>query len=222
MGFIRNLTASEIFEQVWRMREDLRAAGDVPTFNVVFMGMGEPLANYDAVLDAVRRMIHPLGLKIGERRITISTCGLAPRIRKLANEGLRVGLAVSLNATTDELRATTMPVTKKYSIAEVLDASKEYVRKARRRVTFEYVLLHGTNDGLDDVDRLVETSRLVPCKINLIPWNPFPGGGHERPQPDWVTTFVTRLMERCHAAVTIRQTRGLDIAAACGQLAVDV
>jgi len=221
MGFIRHLSAAEIFEQVYRMREELRASGELPTFNVVFMGMGEPLHNYAAVVDAVRRMMHPLGLNLSDRRITISTSGLAARIRRLATEGLRVGLAVSLNATTDELRLKTMPITRKYPIAEILDAAGEYARKSRRRVTFEYVLLHGTNDGPEDLERLARISRTVPCKVNLIPWNPFPEGGHSRPHPEWVTSFAAGLMERCHAAVTVRRTRGLDIAAACGQLATE-
>ncbi len=221
MGFRRNLTSREILEQVYWMREELRRrrGADRPPYNVVFMGMGEPLANYDAVVDGVRRLTHPKLLGLSERRITISTCGLANQIRRLADEGLRVGLAISLNATTDETRVRTMPVTRKHGIDELCDAAATYAGKTGRRVTFEYVLLRGTNDGTDDIARLSAIAARVPCKLNVIPFNPFPDAGHERPDDRWVTTFLERLMGSTDRAVTMRTTRGLDIAAACGQLA---
>jgi 23S rRNA (adenine2503-C2)-methyltransferase len=220
MGFRRHLRAPEIFEQVYLMREDLRRRrGAVPTFNIVFMGMGEPLANYDAVVDAVARLTDPLGLDIGDRRITISTVGLVPGIRRLAREGRRVGLAVSLNATTDEQRQTIMPVARKYRIAEILDAAGEYARKSGRRVTFEYVLLRGVNDTLEDARRLSELARAVPSKINLIPFNPFPESAMARPETDRVQAFARELM-KSGPAIMLRAPRGVDIAAACGQLAV--
>lgn len=222
MGFRRHLEELEIFEQVWRMRRRLRSLRGVPTagYNVVFMGMGEPLANYERVVGAIRRLVHPKGLDLGERRITVSTCGLATQILRLSEEGLKVGLAVSLNATTDEVRMRTMPVTKKHGIEEVLDAAEVYAHRTGRRVTFEYVLLRGTTDTPDDIVRLARIAARVPCKINVIPFNPFPGAGHERPDDRWVQDFIDALMARSGAAVTRRITRGLDIAAACGQLAV--
>ncbi len=220
MGFRRQLSSREIFEQVYQMKETLRrASGPPPSFNVVFMGMGEPLANYAAVIDAIRRLLHPNGLGLGEKRITISTCGLAPEIRRLAREGLRVGLAVSLNATRDEDRMRIMPVTRKYSIREVLDAAREYARASRRRVTFEYVLIADVNDSEQDADRLSRIARSLPSKVNLLSFNPFPGAAHSRPSDERFRAFVTRLM-RHGPAVTIRSSRGTDIAAACGQLAL--
>jgi 23S rRNA (adenine2503-C2)-methyltransferase len=222
MGFRRNLTDLEIFEEVWRMRLRLRELRGEPTagYNVVFMGMGEPLANYDHVVGAIRRLIHPKGLNLGERRITVSTCGLANQIRRLGEEGLKVGLAVSLNATTDEVRSRTMPVTRKHGIEEVLAAAEEFAHRTGRRVTFEYVLLRGTTDTPDDIVRLARIAARIPCKINVIPFNPFPGSEHERPDDGWIQDFIDALMARAPAAVTRRVTRGLDIAAACGQLAV--
>lgn len=221
MGFIRHLTSREIVEQVYRMREVLRERDGInPGYNVVFMGMGEPLANYANVVDAILRLTHPGGIALSEKRITLSTCGLAHRIRRLAKEGLKVGLAVSLNATTDELRRTTMPVTKKHGIEDVLDAAREYARASGRRVTLEYVLLKGVNDTVEDAERLSTLANSLPSKINLIPFNPFPGNPLERPDDAWVRAFLDRLTSSRAPAVTLRTTRGLDIAAACGQLAV--
>jgi 23S rRNA (adenine2503-C2)-methyltransferase len=172
------------------------------------------------VIDAVRRLTSPEGLGIAERRITISTCGLADRIRRLSTEGLKIGLAISLNATTDADRSRTMPVTRKHGIDELLDAAREWATATGRRVTFEYVLLRGENDREEDVTRLRAISRRVPCKINVIPLNPFPGVAHARPDTTWVETFIERLMRSPSPSVTQRMTRGMDIAAACGQLAV--
>ncbi len=220
MGFKRHLTSTEIIEQVFRMREALRAASALPpSFNLVFMGMGEPLANYDAVVDAIRRLVHPEGMGLGEKRITVSTVGLAPEIRRLAEERFRVGLAISLNATTDEQRSRLMPVTRKHSIADVMDAALAYVEQTGRRVTLEYVLMAGINDSQDDADRLARIARGLPCKINLIPFNPFPGSRIDRPDEETLRLFAERLMPQA-PAVTLRSSRGLDIAAACGQLAL--
>lgn len=221
MGFIRHLDPQEIFEQVFHMRRVLQSERPgAPSYNIVFMGMGEPLANYANVIEAIRRLTSPDGLGIAERRITISTCGLAERIRRLAGEDLDVGLAISLNATTDADRLRTMPVTKKHAIEELLDAASEWARATGRRVTFEYVLLRDENDREEDIDRLRAISQQVPCKINVIPLNPFPGVGHARPDTRWIETFLAKLMRPPSPAVTRRMTRGLDIAAACGQLAV--
>jgi 23S rRNA (adenine2503-C2)-methyltransferase len=223
MGFRRHLSAHEIFEQVFHMRERLRqrqSGWAAPSFNIVFMGMGEPLANYERVVDAIRRITDPAGLNVSPRRITVSTVGLAERVRALAKEDLGVRLAISLNATTDALRLQTMPVTKKHSIDEVIDAAREFARETGNRVTLEYVLLRDQNDSLEDADRLRVISASLPCKINVIPWNPWPGGTHERPSVSWIETFLGHLMRGQAPAVTCRTTRGLDIAAACGQLAV--
>jgi len=223
MGFHRHLTSAEIVEQVYHLRERLRGTDRVPpSYNVVFMGMGEPLHNYRHVVDAIRRLVHPSGLNLSERRITISTVGLATRMRWLAQEGLKIGLALSLNATTDEVRHQTMPVTKRYPIAEIIDAAREFAHNTGRRVTLEYVLLKGVNDSLEDAERLRRIARSLPSKINVIPFNPVAGTDLERPSEAWIERFLESLMKGDAPAVTCRTTRGLDIAAACGQLAVEV
>ena len=215
MGLQRNLRAEEIVAQVVAMGDAHGWQDD--RFNLVFMGMGEPLANYRAVMDAIRILHDSLGLNLGARRITVSTSGLVPQIRALAEEALPLGLAVSLHATTDELRDRLVPVNRRWPIAELMDAAKEYGRRVGRRVTLEYTLMGGVNDRPEDADRLSRMARDLPSKINLIPYNPVPGLEWKRPSPEAVTAFAERLYP--HApAVTVRQTLGGEIWAACGQL----
>jgi 23S rRNA (adenine2503-C2)-methyltransferase len=215
MGLQRNLRADEIVAQVVTMGDALGWEDD--RFNIVFMGMGEPLANLPAVSEAIRIMHDDLGLNIGARRITVSTSGLVPQIGELGAMGLQVGLAVSLHATTDELRSQLMPVNKRWPIAELLDAAREYGHTVGRRVTLEYTLIGGVNDGPDDADRLARFARALPSKVNIIPYNPVPGLAWKRPSQEAIDAFAARLYP--HApAVTVRNTMGGEIWAACGQL----
>ncbi|MEO5617026.1 MAG: 23S rRNA (adenine(2503)-C(2))-methyltransferase RlmN [Candidatus Eisenbacteria bacterium] len=215
MGLKRNLSAAEIVAQVMVMGGHHDWSDD--RFNIVFMGMGEPLANYRAVMDAIHILHDPRGLNLGARRITVSTSGLVPQIRALAEEGLPLGLALSLHATTDELRNELVPVNRRWPLAELLPAAREYGERTGRRVTLEYTLIAGVNDRDEDADRLSDVARQMPSKINLIPYNPVPGLGLERPSPATVEAFARRLYPRA-PAVMIRNTLGGEIWAACGQL----
>ena len=215
MGLRRNLSAAEIVAQVVVMG-DFHQWRD-QRFNLVFMGMGEPLANYQPMVDAIRVLHDERGLNLGARRVTVSTSGLVPQIRQLAEEDLAVGLAVSLHATTDELRDQLVPVNKRWPIAELVTAAREFGRRSGRRVTLEYTLLGGVNDGPEDADRLGAIARDLPSKINLIPYNPVPGLQWKRPTPEAIEAFAQRLYPRA-PAVTVRHTQGGEIWAACGQL----
>jgi 23S rRNA (adenine2503-C2)-methyltransferase len=214
LGYGRNLTAGEIVEQVYHAT---KLAGRRPT-NLVFMGMGEPMHNFDNVTRALGLLQHPWGLNFSPRRITVSTVGLVPGIEKLGQLSPAPNLAISLNATTDEVRDRIMPVNRKWPIAKLLEAARRFPLAHGRRVTYEYVLLAGVNDSDADADRLVRLLRGMPCKVNLIPWNPFQGPAFERPSAERIRTFQERL-RAAHMAVYIRTPRGDDIDAACGQLA---
>ena len=215
MGLERNLRPEEIVAQVMLMGEFHRWQDE--RFNLVFMGMGEPLANLRAVVEAVRIFHDPQGLNLGARRITVSTSGLVPQIRELADQGVPVGLAVSLHATTDALRDELVPVNRRWPLAELIPAARDYGRTTGRRVTLEYTLIAGVNDRLEDADRLGTIARDLPSKINLIPYNPVPGLPYQRPSPEAVEAFAQRLYPRA-PAVTVRHTMGGEIWAACGQL----
>jgi 23S rRNA (adenine2503-C2)-methyltransferase len=214
LGLERNLDASEIVGQVLLARPV--AAPDVLT-NYVFMGMGEPLANYDRLLRALEIMTARWGLGISPRRITVSTVGLVPQLERLVRD-TSVHVAVSLSAARDELRDRLMPVNKRWPLAELMAACKRLDLPRRKRVTFEYVLLAGVNDTPRDAAELVRLVHGVPVKLNLIPFNPYPGSGFERPSDARVEDFQSRLLAAgVHA--TVRKSRGRDIEAACGQLA---
>jgi len=215
MGLKRNLRAHEIIGQVLRMG-DFHQWKD-PRFNLVFMGMGEPLANYEAVVGAVRILHDERGLNLGARRITVSTSGVIPGIRRLAEEGLQIGLALSLHATDDDLRDRLVPINKRWPIAELIEAARFYGEKSGRRVTLEYTLMAGVNDRPEDAQRLAALARSLPSKINLIPYNPVPGLSWKRPSREAVEGFVHRLYPVA-PAVTVRHTMGGEIWAACGQL----
>ncbi len=213
-GFNRNLTAQEIIAQV------LIASDEVPSdiTNVVFMGMGEPLANFDNVLRAVRVLVDDFGFGLSRRRVTISTSGLVPQLRRLAGE-CNVALAVSLHATTDELRNRLVPINRLHPIDKLLDACWQYAAVlASRHVTFEYVMLADVNDSTADARRLARLLRNRPAKVNLIPFNPFPGADFRCSPPEAIDRFAGILRDSGIVA-TIRRARGDDIAAACGQLA---
>ncbi|HSZ82100.1 MAG TPA: 23S rRNA (adenine(2503)-C(2))-methyltransferase RlmN [Polyangia bacterium] len=214
LGYGRNLTAGEIVEQVYRAT---KLAGRRPT-NLVFMGMGEPMHNLDNVTRALGLLQHPWGLHFSPRRITVSTVGLVPGIERLAQLSPAPNLAISLNATTDEVRDRIMPVNRKWPIAKLLDAARAFPLSHGRYVTFEYVLLAGVNDSDADADRLIRLLRGITCKVNLIPWNPFQGPAFERPSAERIRAFQERVRASSLPAY-IRTPRGDDIDAACGQLA---
>jgi 23S rRNA (adenine2503-C2)-methyltransferase len=211
-GFARNLDAGEVVEQVLRCHRQGRRVT-----NVVFMGMGEPLANYDATVRACRLLTHPAGLNLGARRITLSTAGLAPQIRRLADERLQVGLAVSLHAPNDELRSRLMPVNRRWPIAEVLDAADHYAGATGRRPSYEYTLMAGVNDSDALADELARLLRGRLCHVNLIPLNPTTDAALHAPSAQRALAFERRL-RAAGIAATIRVNRGRDIRAACGQL----
>jgi 23S rRNA (adenine2503-C2)-methyltransferase len=214
LGFGRHLTPGEIVAQVYRAAA---LAGRRPT-NLVFMGMGEPLHNFDNLVRALALLEHPWGVAFSPRRITVSTVGLVPAIEKLGALSPVPNLAISLNATTDEVRDRIMPVNRRYPIAALLEAARRFPLSHGRRVTFEYVMLAGVNDSDADADRLPRLLHGIPSKVNLIPWNGFPGPPYERPGAERIRTFQERL-RAAGMAVYIRSPRGDDIDAACGQLA---
>ncbi len=237
----RNLTTAEIVNQILAVRRDLRqnpvqftqAAGESPydddgdeevapgtpdaIRNIVMMGMGEPLHNLDNVIPAIRIMIDGNGLQLSNRRVTVSTCGLVPEMMRLGEEIPNVNLAVSLNATTDELRDRIMPINRKYPIRELLRACKAFPLPGRRKVTFEYVMLGGMNDTLEDAKRLLKLISDIPNKVNLIPFNEHEGCGFKAPTQAAIDTFHKYLIDR-NVTVITRDSRGGDISAACGQL----
>jgi 23S rRNA (adenine2503-C2)-methyltransferase len=215
LGLRRNLKREEIVAQVVTMGDFHGWPDD--RFNLVFMGMGEPLANYGPVVEAIRILHDERGLNLGARRITVSTSGIVPAIHRLAEEGLPLGLAVSLLATTDELRSRLMPVNRRWPLRELLAAARAYGERTGRRVTLEYTLLAGVNDRPEDADRLSAIARDLPSKINLIPYNPVPGLGWKRPTPEAIEAFAQQLYPRA-PAVMVRSTQGGEIWAACGQL----
>jgi 23S rRNA (adenine2503-C2)-methyltransferase len=219
-GFNRNLTTAEIVGQVWLANRELgwRVGDNRIITNVVFMGMGEPLANFRNVVPAIRILLDDLGFDISRRRVTLSTSGLVPQIYKLAEE-VNCALAVSLHAPNDKLRSQIVPINRKHPIAELLEACWHYLDEQNgRSVTFEYVMLDGVNDQLEHARELVALLRGRPAKLNLIPFNPFPGTQFRRSPMPVITRFRDELIRRGVLA-TIRRTRGDDIDAACGQLA---
>ena len=221
MGLARNLAPGEIVDQVHRANRRIvelgLAPGPRPLTNLVFMGMGEPLANYRSLKVAIDLLLHEDGPNFSHRHVTVSTSGLVPLMRKLGEE-TPVKLAVSLNATTDAQRDALMPVNRRWPLAELLAACREFPVRNGRRITFEYVLLGGVNDSLEDAERLARLLRGLPAKVNLIPYNENPGLGYAAPAPEQVTAFAELLAARNLTAV-VRKNRGRDIAAACGQLA---
>ena len=221
-GFNRNLGAEEILGQVLLANRALAARGEKPAItNVVFMGMGEPLANYKQVVPVAKLLTDDHGLGLSRRRVTISTAGLVPQIRRLAAE-CNVALAVSLHAPTDEVRDELVPINRRHPIAELLQACWHYAEGlASRQITFEYVMLDGVNDSLRDAARLAMLLRDRPAKVNLIPFNSFPGTAYRCSSPEVIERFCTHLRSRGIVATT-RRTRGDDIDAACGQLAGQV
>lgn len=220
MGFSRNLRTNEIINQVCAVRDWAEKNGKGSVSNIVFMGMGEPLANLSNLLDAISILNEQRGLDISTRRITVSTCGLVPQILELGQQNNKVNLAISLHAVDNETRDRLMPINKRYPIEELLEACKKYPQKKRQRIMFEFTLLKGVNDDDDTARRLAKLLHPIPCKINLLAVNQ---GGQEDihgPSMDHILRFQKILRDKGYT-VFIRQSRGGEIAAACGQLAQD-
>jgi len=219
-GFNRNLTVAEIIGQLWIANKSLGAVpkGERVVSNVVMMGMGEPLANFDNVVTAMQLMLDDNAYGLSRRRVTLSTSGIVPAIDRL-RDTCPVALAVSLHAPNDTLRDALVPINRKYPLSELLAACQRYLDRAPRDfITFEYVMLDGVNDSAKHAQQLIDLVREVPCKFNLIPFNPFPNSGFKRSSPEVIRRFAEILIA-AGLVVTTRKTRGDDIDAACGQLA---
>ncbi|MCG3172542.1 MAG: Dual-specificity RNA methyltransferase RlmN [Myxococcota bacterium] len=214
LGLKRNLQCAEIVEQVYQVARDLRYLR--PITNLVYMGMGEPLHNIDAVISSIHLLLDQKGCNFSRRRITVSTSGLVRQMERLGAE-TPVNLAVSLNATTDEVRDVIMPVNRKWPIAELMDACRRFPIANGRRILIEYVMLAGVNDSLDDAKRLAGLVQGVECKINLLPYNEGPIAAYRRPSDEAVAAFQNHLISQ-GLTVFVRVSRGRDIGAACGQL----
>jgi len=223
MGFLRNLTAGEIVDQVIQAQR----LADRRITNLVYMGMGEPMLNYDDVMTSIDIITDDRSLNIGSRHITVSTAGYADRIRQMADEGRKVKLALSLHSLDNEKRTNLMPITKKFSVDSLIEALDYYYRKTRRRPTFEYIPFDGYNDTDEDVKRFVKLSKRIPCKVNLIPFHSiaFTGisglGATLRPTPKEKMERFAQALRKANITVMVRSSSGEDIEAACGQLAVE-
>lgn len=211
--FVRNLTAGEIVEQILAVEQDINDK----ISNIVFMGIGEPLDNYDNVIKAIKIMNNPKGLEIGTRHISISTSGLVPSIYDLANEKIQCTLSISLHATTDEKRSSMMPVNNRYNIEELMKACKDYIKITNKRISFEYALAKDNNDNLEDAQRLVDLLKGMLCHVNLIPINKIENGKFSKSTNENILKFRDFLNEHGIVA-TVRRELGSDIDAACGQL----
>ncbi len=220
----RNYDVHHAGQEVWHINDGAYVPGGPREINsvtnIVFMGMGEPLVNYNNLWKAIRTINSPQGLALGARRMTVSTVGIVPQIRRFAHEDLPVNLAVSLHAPDDELRSRMVPINLHYPISELMDACREYIRVTHRRITFEYVLIRGVNDSPEQARRLAELLRGMLCHVNLIPLNPVPGTGMQATPRRQVFAFQ-KVLEEAGISTTVRIERGVDIAAACGQLKVE-
>jgi len=215
-GFVRNLTSGEIVNQIVQLKRD----NNIPenkSVNIVFMGMGEPLDNYENFVHAVKIFSEPEGLSINRRRQTVSTSGLSTKIEKLGNEDLGIQLAISLHAVDDELRSELIPMNKAYNIKSIIDAVRKFPVDTRKKVMFEYLVIKDKNDDLESAKKLVKLLSGIKAKVNLIYFNPYPGTTYQRPQREDMLKFQEYLINK-GLLCTIRESKGLDISAACGQL----
>lgn len=212
-GLVRSLTAGEILDQVIKVQEDLGER----ISNIVMMGIGEPMDNFDEVIRFLKNVNEPDGVNIGYRHISLSTCGVVPGIQKLSEYELPITLSISLHGTTDEIRSSTMPINRKYHLKELISACKDYQNKTGRRISFEYAVIEGVNDGMEDAKRLAHLLKGLLAHVNLIPVNPIENGRFKPPKRTAVLNFQNRLNDLGLNA-TIRRTLGSDISASCGQL----
>lgn len=215
---MRNLNPDEIYDQVLAIDNESRLYFDRPLSNIVFMGMGEPLMNYKNVLAAIEKITSPEGLGMSSRRITVSTSGVPKMIKKLADEDAKFKLAVSLHSAIDEVRTSIMPFNETFPLKDLRESLEYWYAKTRSRITYEYVVWKGINDRQQDVDALVQFCKYVPCKVNLIEYNPI-GDDDFHQASEETTSMYVRNLERNGITVTVRRSRGKDIDAACGQLA---
>ena len=213
-GFKRNLLPSEITGQISMLRANMPEGDDIK--NIVMMGMGEPLANYENTIKAIKIITSDFGFGFSNRKITVSTCGIAPMINQLGKD-ICVNLAISLNAPDNKTRSRLMPVNKKYPVETLLDACRNYPMPGRRMLTFEYILIAGINDSPEDAERLARLLKGIRCKLNLIAFNEFPGSVFQTPSPDTIRAFQQVLLNHHYTSI-IRASKGSDILAACGQL----
>ena len=215
-GFVRNLSAGEIVAQVWWMKK-FKNFDENKALNIVYMGMGEPLDNYDNLVKAIKILANSDGMNIAPRRQTVSTSGIAPKIVKLGNENLGVNLAISLHAVDDELREKLIPLNKAYNIKSVIEAIRNFPIDKRKKVMFEYLVIKDVNDDINSAKKLVKLLNGIPSKVNLIYFNPYPGTDFKRPDDDTMKKFQDYLINK-GIMCTIRKSKGMDISAACGQL----
>lgn len=213
IGFIRNLTPGEMLDQVLSIQQD---SGERVS-NIVLMGIGEPLDNYDNVMRFLRLVNNPEGINIGSRHISLSTCGLVPEILRLAKEKFQLTLSISLHAPNDEIRGTTMPVNKKYSIDKLIEACKIYTEETKRRITFEYALIDGVNDSAENAAELARRLKGMLCHVNLIPVNSIKNGKYKKSSREKIESFQ-KILSKYGIEATVRRELGSDISAACGQL----
>ena len=218
LKLMRNLTAGEIVDQVVYLKRAAEQKYETPLTNIVYMGMGEPLLNYKNTLRSIERITAPNGLGMSPKRITVSTAGIAKMIRKLGDDEVKFNLALSLHAANDKKRSEIMEINDTNNLAELADALIYFHEKTGTRVTFEYIIFDGFNDSLEDAAELAKFARCVPCKINIIEYNPIDEGGFQRAKPEKVSAFAAYL-ESKNLVVNVRRSRGKDIDAACGQLA---
>ncbi len=215
---MRNLSADEIYDQVVVIREQAEQYFNRPLTNIVFMGMGEPLLNYSNVLAAIDKITSPKGLNMAPRRITVSTVGIAKMIKKLADDGVKFNLAVSLHAALNESRSHLMPINQTNTLEELAEALTYWYTKTKRKVTYEYVVWEGINDDVRHIQALVKFCQHIPCKVNLIEYNPIDNGPYRQASADAINLYQETLQQ--HGIIArIRKSRGQDIGAACGQLA---
>lgn len=217
MGFKRNLTPAEIVNQVKQVQDELLSTKDCKINNIVFMGMGEPLANFDNLIRSLDILFDQGGLNFSERKITVSTCGIVPKIVELGQHS-KVSLAISLHASSEDGRSSLMPINDTYTLASLLETCKQFPIPKRKRIMFEYVMLRGINDSDEDARRLAKILRDIPCKINLLPFNPCPELPFQATEAEQLESFQNILRNANYTAL-IRNSRGADISAACGQLA---
>ncbi len=215
-GFVRNLTVSEIVSQVWIMKK-IKNFNPSKSLNVVYMGMGEPLDNYENMVKAIKIISNEYALNVSPRRQTLSTSGIAPKIEKLANENLGINLAISLHAVDDKLREELIPLNKAYNIQSVIEAVKKFPIDRRKRVLFEYLVIKDVNDDIESANKLVKLLNGIRAKVNLIYFNPYPGTSYKRPTTQTMKKFKDALNKK-GVICTIRESKGVDISAACGQL----
>lgn len=215
---MRNLNPDEIYDQVVTIDRQSRENHDRPLSNIVFMGMGEPLMNYNNVMKAIDKITSDEGLGMSAKRITVSTSGISKMIKKMADDGVKFKLAVSLHSAIEEIRNQIMPFTKNFPLTELREALQYWYSKTKSKVTYEYVVWKGINDDQKSIEALVKFCKYVPCKVNLIEYNPIDDGEFQQAAPEAIDNYITAL-ERANIVVKVRRSRGKDIDAACGQLA---